>query len=119
MAVAVLGGGSGAVGASTHAACARFRGTDPLVTGFTRRSLAAEVKFPDVGGGIPEARWIRAMTFERLVRDVRFASQVATTTVGELRLERPTEVVIVDAAGSVDRTGEVLADAHAGSGSGD
>lgn len=112
MAVAVLGGGSGAVGASTHAACARFRGTDPLVTGFTRRSLAAEVKFPDVGGGIPEARWIRAMTFERLVRDVRFASQVATTTVGELRLERPTEVVIVDAAGSVDRTGEVLADAH-------
>jgi hypothetical protein len=112
MAVAVLGGGSGAVGTSTHAACARFRGTDPLVTGVTRRALAAEVKFPDVGGGIPEARWIRAMTFERLVRDVRFASQVATTTVGELRLDRPAEVVIVDALGSPDRTAEVLAEAH-------
>jgi hypothetical protein len=112
LAVTAAGGGSGAVGASTHAACARFRGTDPLVTGFTRRSLAERLKFPDVAGGIPEARWMRAMTFERLVRDERFASQVATTTVGRLALERPTEVVIANARGNVDRTATLLAEAH-------
>ena len=90
MAVTAVGGGSSAVAASSHAACARFRGTDPLITGFTRRALATELKFPDVAGSIPEARWMRAMAFERLVRDERFASQVATTTVGRLGLDRPT-----------------------------
>ena len=103
MAVAAIGGGSGAVGASSHAACERFRGTDPLVTGLTRRGLADQLKFPDAGG-IPEARWMRAMTFERLVRDERFASQVATTTVGQLGLDRPTSVVIANANGKLDRT---------------
>lgn len=112
MAVAATGGGSGAVGASSHAACARFRGTDPLVTGLTRRSLATKLQFPDAGG-IPEARWMRAMTFERLVRDERFASQVATTTVGRLGLDRPTSVVIANAKGSLDITARLLADAHA------
>lgn len=112
MAVAQVGGGSGAIGASSHAACERFRGTDPLITGLTRRALAAEVKFPDTGGGIPEARWIRAMIFERLVRDSRFASQVATTTVGQLALDRPSEVVIADAKGNLDFTATLLADAH-------
>ena len=112
MAVAAVGGGSSAVGASSHAACARFRGTDPLVTGFTRRALATELKFPDVAGGIPEARWMRAMTFERLVRDERFASQVATTTVGRLALDRPTEVVIANGAGNVARTATLLIGAH-------
>jgi hypothetical protein len=86
-------GGSSAVGASTHAACARFRGTDPLVVGRTRRKLAADVGFADDSGRIPEARWMRAMTFERLVRSPKFASEVATTTVGRLGLRRPTEVV--------------------------
>ena len=112
MAVAAVGGGSGAVGASSHAACERFRGSDPLITGLTRRALAVEVKFPDAGGGIPEARWMRAMTFERLVRDERFASQVATTTVGQLSLDRPKEVVIADAKGRLDRTAKLLDDAH-------
>lgn len=112
MAVAVLGGGSGAVGASSHAACARYRATDPLVTGLTRRTLASDLKFPDVAGGIPEARWMRAMTFERLVRDERFASQVATTTIGQLGLARPPAVVIADAGGDLDRTASAVTDAH-------
>ena len=112
VAVAAIGGGSGAVGASSHAACERFRGTDPLVTGLTRRRLADQLKFPDAGG-IPEARWMRAMTFERLVRDERFASQVATTTVGQLALDRPKSVVIANANGKLDRTAQLLAHAHA------
>ena len=108
-----LGGGSSAIAASSHAACARFRGTDPLVTGLTRRKLADTVGFPDVNGAIPEARWMRAMTFERLVRDKRFASEVATTAVGRLGLERPTAVVIVDAHVNADRTASLLEAAHA------
>jgi hypothetical protein len=108
-----LGGGSSAVAASSHAACARFRGTDPLITGLTRRRLAAAVDHPDVGGGIPEARWMRAMTFERLVRDPKFASEVATTTVGALGLSRPPEVVLRNAHVNVEQTATILADAHA------
>lgn len=112
MTTRAIGGGSSAVAASAHAACERFRGTDPLVTGVTRRRLAMEVGFADDSGGIPEARWMRAMTFERLVRDVRFAGEVATTAVGRLRLERPTEVVIVDAHVNVDTTAALLEAAH-------
>jgi len=108
-----LGGGSSAVAASTHAACARFRGTDPLVVGRTRRKLAADIGFADNAGRIPEGRWMRAMTFERLVRDVKFASEVATTTVGRLDLDRPTEVVTVNARVNVDKTAALLVDAHA------
>src|SRR3954469_11149523 len=107
-----LGGGSGAVAASSHAACARFRGTDPLITRRTRRGLAGDVGFHDVFGGIPEARWMRAMTFERLVRDRRFASELATTAVGRLGLARPTKVVIVNARLTLDRPAELLAEAH-------
>src|SRR3954454_18788580 len=107
-----LGGGSGAVAASSHAACARFRGTDPLITGRTRRGLAKDVGFHDEFGGIPEARWMRAMTFERLVRDKAFASELTTTAVGRLNLARPTSVVIVNARISVDQTAALLADAH-------
>jgi hypothetical protein len=107
-----LGGGSSAVAASAHAACARFRGTDPLITGVTRRALATQVGYPDSSGSIPEARWMRAMTFERLVRDVKFASEVATTTVGRLGLERPSEVVTVNASVNVDKTAQLLVDAH-------
>jgi hypothetical protein len=107
-----LGGGSSAVAASSHAGCARFRGTDPLITGRTRRALARDVGFRDEFGGIPEARWMRAMTFERLVRDKRFASELATTAVGRLDLARPTKVVIVNARLNVERTAELLAEAH-------
>jgi len=107
-----VGGGSSAVAASAHAACPRFRGTDPLVTGVTRRGLAKQVGFADDSGGIPEARWMRAMTFERLVREERFASEVATTAVGRLGLDRPTEVVTVNAHVNVDKTADLLEDAH-------
>src|SRR3954470_20655884 len=103
-----LGGGSGAVAASSHAACGRFRGTDPLITGRARRRLAKDVGFHDEFGGIPEARWMRAMTFERLVRDKRFASEVATTAVGRLSLARPTKVVIVNARVNVETTARLL-----------
>jgi len=78
----------------------------------TRRGLAKAVGFNDDFGGIPEARWMRAMTFERLVRDQRFAGEVATTAVGRLDLARPSQVVTVNARISVDRTAGLLADAH-------
>ncbi|HET7385306.1 MAG TPA: hypothetical protein VFJ19_01425 [Nocardioidaceae bacterium] len=113
MATKVMGGGSSAVAASSHAACERFRGTDPLVTGLTRRKLARAVGFADDSGRIPEARWMRAMTFERLVRDVRFASKVATTTVGALGLSRPSEVVTVNAHVDAGTTARLLQEAHA------
>jgi hypothetical protein len=107
-----LGGGTGAVAASTHAACARFRGTDPLVVGRTRRQLATELGFPDDSGHIPAARWTRAMTFEHLVRDTQFASEVATTTVGRAGLARPAKVVTVNAHVDVDQTADLLVAAH-------
>src|SRR3954469_10316628 len=63
------GGGTSAVAASAHAGCRRFRLTDPFLTRKTRTGLAAHIGSPDTTGGIPEARWMRAMTFERLVHD--------------------------------------------------
>ncbi|NKY53390.1 hypothetical protein [Nocardia vermiculata] len=107
------GGGSSAVAASAHAACARFRGTDPLVIGRTRRALATDVGFADDSGRIPEARWMRAMTFEHLVRDDKFVSEIATTTVGRLGLDRPTSVVTANALVWLDKTAALLAEAHA------
>ena len=110
---ASLGGASGAVAASAHAGCGRFRGTDPLIVGRTRRRLAMDIGFPDSAGTIPDARWMRAMTFERLVRDKAFASEVTTTAVGRLNLSRPTRVVTANAGVSETATAELLADAHA------
>lgn len=112
MAVQAVGGGSSAVAASSHSACARFRGTDPLVTGMTRRNLAQAVGFADTSGAIPQARWMRAMTFERLVRDESFAGQIATRTVGSLGLARPGQVVTVDAHTNVHATSLALSAAH-------
>lgn len=97
MPAVTLGGGSSAVAASSHAACERFRGTDPMITKRSRRQLARELGHPDTSGTIPEARWMRAMAFERLVRDDRFASRVATVAVGRLNLPRPDAVVVADA----------------------
>jgi len=97
MSAIAMGGASSAVAASSHAACARFRGTDPLITKRSRRQLAGELGHPDASGRIPEARWMRAMVFERLVRDERFASRVATTTVGRLGLPRPDSVIVANA----------------------
>ena len=112
MAAKVTGGATSAVAASSHAACARFRGTDPIITGRSRRKLAVDIGFADSSGKIPEARWLRAATFEKLVRDDRFASEVATTTVGRLDLARPESVAIVHAGTNVDKTAAILAAAH-------
>ncbi|WP_062460817.1 hypothetical protein [Demequina soli] len=107
-----VGGASGAVASSAHAGCARFRGTDPLITGRSRRQLASDLGHADSSGAIPEARWIRAMTFERLLRREDFASRIAVTTAGGLDLARPDEVVTVHARANVRTTARLLADAH-------
>lgn len=106
------GGGSSAVAASTHAACERFRRTDPLITGKSRRLLARQIGYPDTTAGIPEARWMRAMTFERLVRSDDFVSPLLTTTVGALGLPRPDSVRRADGRVNIDVTAKVLAQAH-------
>ena len=106
------GGGSSAVAASAHAGCERHRLTDPMVIGMSRRALADKLGHPDTSAGIPEARWMRAMTFERLVQDQRFVSQLLTTAVGALGLRRPPAVHRADAGTSVDRTRRALGDAH-------
>lgn len=106
------GGGSSAVAASAHAGCERFRHTDPLVTGMSRRALAKELKNPDTSAGIPEARWMRAMTFERLVRHELFVSELLTTAVGALHLSRPTAVRRADGKVNVATTASALAAAH-------
>lgn len=106
------GGGSSAVAASAHAGCERYRQTDPLVVGRSRRKLASEIGHPDTSAGIPEARWMRAMTFERLVRHERFVSQLLTTAVGHLGLERPSAVRRLDAGVSVGGTASTLQQAH-------
>ncbi len=55
---------------------------------------------------------MRAMTFERLVRDTKFVSEIATTAVGRLKLERPTAVVTANAHVRLDKTATLLGDAH-------
>ncbi|WP_199853336.1 hypothetical protein [Plantactinospora sp. BC1] len=109
----VSGGASSAVAASAHASCARFRGTDPLVTGVTRRKLAQDIGHSKgQESAIPLLRWMRAMTFEGLIQDKRFASEVVTIAVGGLGLARPTGVVIRDAGVNVIKTAAVLDAAH-------
>jgi hypothetical protein len=106
------GGGSSAVAASAHAGCRRFRHTDPLVVGRTRRKLAEHIGFSDTSAGIPESRWMRAMTFEALVRHERFVSQLLTTVVGRLGLERPIAVRRADGKVSLAATSAALEQAH-------
>jgi len=106
------GGGSSAVAASAHAGCERFRHTDPLVVGVSRRALAAKLGHPDTSAGIPEARWMRAMTFESLVRHEQFVSQLLTTTVGALGLSRPVAVRRADGRVSTATTATALQQAH-------
>ncbi|MCO5972298.1 hypothetical protein [Actinoallomurus soli] len=106
------GGGTSAVAASAHAGCERFRLTDPFITRRTRKVLAARIGHPDVGAGIPEARWTRAMTFETLVRSERFVSELLTKTVGRLDLARPEAVRRRDCRGTVAGTAAELAAAH-------
>lgn len=112
MGALIAGGGSGAVASSAHAGCTRFRMTDPLLTGRSRRTLAKALGAPDVGGKIPDARWVRALAFERMVHDEAFVSELLTRAVGLLELERPTGVRIRSGGDSVDATASELAGAH-------
>jgi len=106
------GGGSSAVAASAHAGCERYRHTDPMVTGLSRRKLAREVGAPDTTAGIPEGRWMRAMAFERLVQHEDFVSKLLTTAVGALGLDRPADVHRADGRVSVEVTAEQLQAGH-------
>jgi hypothetical protein len=106
------GGGSSAVAASAHAGCDRFRGTDPLITRVSRKALAEKLGFADTRAGIPEARWMRAMTFESLVQSDRFVSELLTKAVGQLGLPRPGGVRRRSGRVSVDVTAKELARAH-------
>ncbi len=112
MGALIAGGGSGAVASSAHAGCTRFRMTDPLLTGRSRRTLASALGHPDVGGKIPDARWVRALAFERMVHDQAFVSELLTRAVGLLELERPAAVRIRSGGDSVDTTATELASAH-------
>lgn len=103
------GGASSAATWAVHAPCDRFRGTDPMVTGRSRRALAAELHHPDTSAGIPDARWMRAMVFERLCHDPAFAGEVATRATGWTGFARPTAVVRVDCGVSASVTATQLA----------
>ncbi|GAA0333496.1 hypothetical protein [Micropruina glycogenica] len=105
------GGGSSASAWAVHSVCARYRGTDPLVTGQSRRRLAAQLHFPDVSAGIPDARWTRAMIFERLCHDAAFAGEVTARAAGWSGFARPTSVARIDCGVSTDRTLTELAKA--------
>ncbi len=112
MSALALGGASGAVAASAHAGCARFRGTDPMVTGQSRYKIAKSLSVPTMEGSIPEARWIRALTFEALIRQDEYATRIATTAVGGVGLPRPTAVTVVDAKESISSTRGLIASAR-------
>ncbi|MBD3947553.1 hypothetical protein [Nocardioides ganghwensis] len=112
MAALISGGGSGAVAASSHAQCERFRRTDPLLTNVTRRGLARSLGFPDTGGRIPEARWVRAMAFESAVDSDTFVSELITRAIGRLGLDRPEGVRKRSCADSATETVTQLAQAH-------
>src|SRR3954453_17223124 len=102
------GGGTSAVAASAHAGCRRFRLTDPFLTRKTRKALAAHLGVPDTSAGIPEGRWMRAMTFERLVHDDQFVSELLTKTIGQLGLAQPAAVARLTCNGSVESTAKAL-----------
>jgi hypothetical protein len=106
------GGGTSAVAASAHAGCARFRLTDPFLTNKTRRALAKHIGAPDTGVGIPEARWMRAVTFESLIRSDGFVSELLTKTIGQLGLPRPEGVRRRDCGDRIDPTASEVALAH-------
>lgn len=96
----ITGGASSAPSVSAHGGCERFRGTDSLVTGTPRRTLAAQLGYPDEGGTIPAARWVRAMTFERIVQAQPLTTQFVSKAVGAAGFPRPTAVVSANASAS-------------------
>jgi hypothetical protein len=103
-----IGGGSGAVVTSSHAGCERFRGTDPLITGQTRRNLAKTLGAKDTVGSISEARWTRAKTFETLVHDPEFAGRIVASAVGGAGLPKPDQVQVLKAAEDASKTLEFI-----------
>ena len=103
-----IGGGSGAVVTSAHAGCERFRGTDPLITGQTRRKLAATLGAKDTVGSISEARWTRAKTFEALVHNPDFAGRIVASAVGGAGLPKPAQVQVLKANEDASKTLELL-----------
>ena len=106
------GGGTGAVAASAHAGCDRFRRTDPLIIGVSRKALSAQLGFVDRGASIPQARWARAMTFESLVQSERFVNEVLIKAIGQLGLPRPGGLRCRSGKVSVDVTAQELAEGH-------
>lgn len=79
-----------------------------MITGRSRRALAAELNHPDTSAGIPDARWMRAMVFERLCHDPAFAGEVAARATGWSGFPRPTAVVRIDCGVSPSLTGDEL-----------
>lgn len=112
------GGGSSASTWAVHGACERFRGSDPLITKVSRKSLANSLGKADTTAGIPEARWMRAMTFERLCHEPAFAGEVTARVAGWSELPRPTDVVLVNCHVSTPQTLAALHEACDRSGSG-
>jgi hypothetical protein len=55
---------------------------------------------------------MRAVAFERLIRDRRFASEVVTVSIGALGLRRPKAVAVANAHIDVAKTAEILERAH-------
>lgn len=78
----------------------------------SRPRLARLLGAADTTAGIPVARRIRAGLFEQLVRADAFASRLATTTVGDLGLARPTSVRRADCRENLDATIDALQTAH-------
>jgi hypothetical protein len=70
VATKAIGGGTSAVAAWSHAACARFRGTDPLITSYTPPRARKAVGVKDEFGRNPEGRWMWATTFEPIQLDL-------------------------------------------------
>jgi len=83
-----------------------------LITGKSRKALATQLGKPDIAAGIPEARWMRAMTFESMVHSERFVSELLSKAVGQLGLPRPIGVRRRSAKVSVATTARELAQAH-------
>lgn len=78
----------------------------------SRRRLAGFLGATDTTAGIPIARRVRAGLFEKLVHADAFASRLATTTVGDLGLARPTAVHRIDCHEDIDATVDALRVAH-------
>lgn len=91
------GGGSSTASWAVHGQCERFRETDPLITHTSRRALAKLLGHPDTTAGIPQSRWMRAMTFERLCHEPAFAGEVAARVAGwSGELPRPRDVTLAN-----------------------